>query len=242
MRTAAAVLILAAGLAGSAYAQAPAATQAGPSTPTPAVGPPSGPAPTFSSQPLSPLSPVPQAVPATPAGAAPQGVTPEAGPPPALPTTGDGAVIINVLEKICVPIVRGQSLDAVAKANGMKLNRRDQTWSMPLGGDKNYQVIILSQGSNKDVCQGEVHYATGQDKPIVAAINTWAFLHQPELVLQANYVNVDPDGIKRVRKSWEHLESNASTAVNFSTESKPDGSPLNSRYDTATLFYQERKF
>jgi hypothetical protein len=230
MRTAAAVLILAAGLAGAAFAQTPPAAAPSPGTPN------------SSSQPLSPLSPVPQAQPVTPAGAAP--VAPEAvtAPPPALPTTGDGAVVISVLEKICVPIVRGQPLDAVAKANGFKLNRRDGTWTLPLGGDKNYQVIVFTQGSNKDVCQGEVHYAIGQDKPIAAAINTWAFLHQPELVLQANYVNVDPDGIKRVRKSWEHLETNSSTAVNFSTQSKPDGSPLNARFDTATIFYQERKF
>jgi hypothetical protein len=240
MRTAVAVLIIAAGLAGAAQAQAPAVSQP-PSTPSPATAPPSGPAPTTSSAPQSPLSPVPQATPASPAGAAPQG-TAAAEPPPALPTSGDGAVVLTVLEKVCVPIVRGQKLDDVAKANGMKLNRRDGSWVLGLGGDRNYTVTIFSQGSNKDVCQGEVHYAIGQDKPIVAAINTWAFLHQPELILQANYVNVDPDGIKRVRKSWEHLESNSSTAVNFSTMSKPDGSPLNSRYDSASLFYQERKF
>ncbi|RAK59717.1 hypothetical protein DJ021_07820 [Phenylobacterium hankyongense] len=243
MRTAFASLILAAGLAGAAQAQAPATTTPAPSTPTPAAAPPSGPAPTTSSQPLPPLSPVPQAAPASPAGAAPQGApAAAAAPPPVLPTSGDGAVVLSVLEKVCVPIVRGQKLEDVAKANGMKLNRRDGSWTMGLGGDKNYTVSIFPQGSNKDVCQGEVHFAVGQDKPIVGAINTWAFLHQPELILQANYVNVDPDGIKRVRKSWEHLESNASIAVNFSTLSKPDGSSLNGRFDTGTLFYQERKF
>jgi hypothetical protein len=103
-------------------------------------------------------------------------------------------------------------------------------------------MVFQPQFSQTDVCQAEVRYAIGQDKPIVSAINIWSFLHQPELVLQANYIAVDADGVKRVRKSWEHLEANgASTAVNFSIWRKPDDSPLNARYETGMLFYQERK-
>jgi len=257
MRTASVRLILAAGaavgLATAAWAQAPAVPGATPtpSTPTPAAAPPSGPASTTSSAPLSQSSPVAPATPATPAGAAPQGVTPtapEATPnpadaPPTLPTAGDGAVIINVLEKVCVPMVRGGNLDQLApQLPGMRKNRRDGTWSMPLGGSRDYQLTILAQGVNKDVCQAEVHFAVGQDAPIVKAINIWSFLHKPELILQANYVAVEGDGVKRVRKSWEHLESNSSTAVNFTTWRKPDDSPLNRGYDTGILYYQERKF
>ena len=140
-----------------------------------------------------------------------------------------------------MPAVRGQGLDAAAKAAGLRQNRRDQTWTMPLPSGRDYMIIFQPQYSQKNVCQAEVRFAVGQDKPIVSAINVWAFLHKPELVLQANYVNVDADGIKRVRKSWEHVEPNgASTAVNFSIERKPDDSPLNGRYDTGMLFYQER--
>ncbi|HZZ69254.1 MAG TPA: hypothetical protein VFE18_13860, partial [Phenylobacterium sp.] len=102
-------------------------------------------------------------------------------------------------------------------------------------------VTISPPGANKDVCQGEVHYALNQDKPIIEAINIWSFLHQPELVLQANYVAVDPDGVKRVRKSWEHFDSANSTAINFSTWTKPDDSPLNPKYSTGEIYYQERK-
>lgn len=181
------------------------------------------------------------AAPAAPAPAAAAPAEP-APPPPARPTTGDGAVILSVLETICEPAVRGQSLDDIAKAKGMKRNRRDGSWTMPLGGDKNYTVTVLPQGSNKDVCMAEVHYAIGQEAPIVDALNIWSFLHQPQLILQANYVNVDPDGIKRVRKSWEHFTTNSSIGVNFSTMRKPDDTPLARGYDTGMLFYQERKF
>jgi hypothetical protein len=111
---------------------------------------------------------------------------------------------------------------------------------MPLASGRDYQVIFQSL-SQKDVCQAEVHYAVSQDKAIVGALNVWSYVHKPELVLQANYVNVDADGVKRTRKSWEHVEPNgASTAVNFTIWRKPDDTPLNGRYDTGMLFYQER--
>jgi len=233
MRTALVSLLAATGLAtvlvSGAQAQVPATTPA----PAPAAPP------TMTPTPVAP-TPAPDAA-ATPAAPAAPAAAPAA-PPPTLPTTGDGAMVLSVLERICVPAVRGQKLDDLAKAAGMKMNRRDQTWAMGLGGHKNYQIIVLPQGSNKDVCQAEVRYAAGGDQPIVQALNVWSFLHQPELVLQANYVAVDADGIKRVRKSWENFTPTNSTAVNFSTMRKPDDTPLNRNYDQGMLFYQERKF
>lgn len=214
MRTALASLILVAGLAGAAHAQTPA-----PAAPT-----------------ASPPAPAPAPVAPAPVAEAP------AEPAPTLPTSGDGAQILQAIEKVCIPAVRGQGLDAAAKAAGLKANRRDSTWTMPLASGRDYAIIFQPQYSQTNVCRAEVHYALDQDKPIIAAINVWAFLQDPKLVLQANYVNVDADGVKRIRKSWEHVEtSGASRAVNFSIQRQPDGSPLNGKFDTGMLFYQERK-
>jgi hypothetical protein len=212
-------LILAAGLATAAHAQTPAEPPAPTTAPTAtpdAAAPPAGPAP----------------------AAAP--VAPPA--PPPLPTTGDAAEVIAVLDNICVPAVRGQKLDDLAKANGFKMNRRDQTWTKPLGGQKNYSVVLFPQGSNKDVCFAELHYAMGSAEEIAKGLNVWAFTRQPPLDPTANYTQpVDPDGLKRVRRSWENLSSTQSIGLNFSTVRKPDDTQVNSRYDTGTLQYQERK-
>lgn len=229
MRTAIASLVLIAGLSTAAQAQtppAPAPAQA--ATPAPAATAPATPA---------------QAAPAPAAPPAADVAPPAANePPPTLPTSGDGAQIIQALEKVCIPAVRGQGIDAAAKAAGLKNNRRDGTWTMPLASGRDYAIIFQPQFSQTNVCQAEVHYAVGQDKPIVSALNIWAFLQDPKLVLQANYVNVGADGVRRVRKSWEHVAANgASQAVNFSIERKPDDTPLNPRFDTGMLFYQERK-
>lgn len=221
MRTALASLVLVAGLTTAAQAQTPAPTTPAPSTAAPATSAPTVAAPAT-------------ATPAAPAAAAE--------PPPTLPTSGDGAQILQAIEKVCIPAVRGQGIDAAAKAAGLKQNRRDGTWSTPLASGRDYAIIIQPQFSQSNVCQAEVHYAVGQDKPIISALNVWSFLQEPKLVLQANYVNVDADGVKRIRKSWEHVEaSGASRAVNFSIWRKPDDTPLNAKFDTGMLFYQERK-
>jgi hypothetical protein len=216
----------------------PAAPPAAPAAPAPPPATPGAPPAA-----TAPASPAPDASAPPAAPAAPAAPAPEA--PPTLPTTGDGASLISLLEKVCVPLVRGGNLDDIAKANaaalGLKKNRRDNTWTMPLGPNKDYNVTLSPSGVNKDVCRGEVHYALNEDKPIVSAINIWSFLHQPELILQANYVSVNADGIKRVQKSWEHLDATSSQAVNFTTWTKPDDSSLNAKYSTGEIFYQERK-
>jgi hypothetical protein len=220
MRTALASLIVAAGLATAAQAQDPAQ-------------------PAAATQPAAPAA-APSTAPATQPPAATPAPTAEAA--PTLPTTGDGAVLLSVIEKICVPLVRGGNVDDLTKAMGMKKNKRDNTWSLPLGGDKAYAITLYAPGSNRDVCRGDIHYAVNQTDPIVKALNVWSFLHQPEFILQANYVKVYDDGVKRVQRSWEHLEANASQAVNFTTLTKADDSSLNAKFSTAEFYYQERKF
>ena len=51
------------------------------------------------------------------------------------------------------------------------------------------------------------------------------FVHQPPLDPTANYTQPqDPDGLKRVRRSWEYLTANNSIGLNFSTVRKTDDS------------------
>jgi len=226
MRIALSSLILAAGIATAAQAQDPAAQPAAPAPApaTEAAAQPPAPAPTTEAPAPAPAEPAP--------------------PPPTLPTSGYGFDAIQVLEKVCAPAVRGQAMDAIAKANGFKLNRRDQTWTKPYGTEnKAHQIIVFPTGSNKTVCNVELRYPTGQDVEIAKALNVWAFVHQPPLDPTANYTQPqDPDGLKRVRRSWEYLTATQSIGLNYSTVRKPDDSQVNAKYDMGTLQYQERTF
>lgn len=229
MRLALSSLILAAGLATTVHAQDPAVQPAPPAAPVaaPAVEP----------------AAVPPAAEAAPA-ATPEVPAEPAPPPPTLPTTGDAAEVISVIENICIPAVRGQKAVDLAKAHGFKFKRREQTWNKRLGEDnKNYEIIVYPQGSNQTVCMVDLHYEMGKDEEIAKALNVWSFIHEPPLEPTANYTQPqDPDGLKRVRRSWEYLTATDSVGLNFSTVRNPDGSSLSSKYDAATLQYQERKF
>lgn len=244
MRLAISSLILAAGLATSAQAQEPGASPTWPTpqaSPAPAAPALAAPAPEVAPAPAAP-APAAPATEAAPAPAPAPAAEP-APPPPALPTSGDGATVLSVLEKVCVPLVRGGSLETLAKPLGMRLNRREGAWAMPLGTNRAHQVIVYPTGSNRDVCRVEIRHAVGQDAPITSALNIWSFVHQPPLDPTANYTQPqDPDGLKRVRRSWESLSANSSIGLNISTVTNPDGSPVNKAYGLATMQYQERKF
>jgi hypothetical protein len=228
MRLALSSLIVAAGLATAVQAQDPAAP--------PAADP---------AQPSTEAAPAVPAVPAVPApppaAEAPPAPPP---PPPPLPTSGYGYEAIQVIEKICRPAVRGQELEMLAKAHGFRLNRRDQTWSKPFGSEgRHYQVILYPSGSNKSVCMADLRFPMGQEEEIAKALNVWAFVQDPPLDPTANYTQPqDPDGLKRVRRSWEYLTATQSMGLNFSTVRKPDDTQVNRNYDLATLQYQERTF
>lgn len=221
MRLALLSLIAVAGVASTAQAQDPAAAPAAPAAaPAPAAEAP-------------PAAAAPAPAPAEPAP-----------PPPTLPTSGYGYDAIQIIEKICAPAVRGGDLNALAKAAGFKLNRRDETWSKAYGAaDKSHVAIIYPQYSNKTACIVDLRFPQGQDGDIAKALNVWSFTHEPPLDPTANYTQpVDPDGLKRVRRSWEYLTATQSIGLNFSTVRKPDDTLLNPKFDTATMQYQERKF
>jgi hypothetical protein len=251
MRAAIVSLITAAGLAASAQAQEPAAAPAAATPPATAPAPPPAAATAPATPPAATTAPAngtsapgggPAVSPQAPAGSTQSTPQPSAAGNPTLPTTGDGAAVINLLQNVCVKSVATGDLDSAAKAAGMKKDRRSGAWMMGLGTDRNYSLAVQPQGSNKNVCQVEIHYAIGQEKPIVNALNVWAFLHQPEMPLQRNDFVVGPDGVKRITLSWEYYTDKESTGLVLVQQKKADGTPLNARFDTATLLYSERKF
>jgi hypothetical protein len=213
-------LIAFAGLATAAAAQQPAPDAM---APTPAA-PPAATAPAPAAAPAAPAAPAAEAPP----------------PAPTLPTTGDGAAALAAITQICVPVVKGGDLAKLAPPLGYKFNRRDGTYTATFGA-KPYVITIFSQGSNKDVCRVGLTYAIDGEKPIIEALNVWSFLHDPELKLQRNDF-IPATDFKRITTSWEYFTDHESTGLVFMQLKKPDGTPVNAKWDQAELLYSERKF
>lgn len=249
MRTAFVTFAAVAGLATAAVAQQqPAGAGATPPSQAPAATPQASPptappanAPATPSAAAQTPAEAGQVAPNAPAGSQPgeRQTAVTAAENPTLPTSGDGAELIQVIDQICVPAVRGGDLDALAKSHGFK--KRKGAWVRGLSSGKDYTVTLQPQGSNKNVCQADVNYAIGQEKPIVNALNVWAFLHKPQMPLQRNDFVVQ-GAVKRITLSWEYYTDKVSTGLVFVQLKNADGSPMSAKYDSGTLLYSERTF
>lgn len=187
------------------------------------------------------VDPAPEAAAAPAAEPAPPPAAAE--PPPVLPTTGDGAALLSVLTRACLPMVReGKSVEDVAKDLGMRRDRRSGSYQLALGGDRNHVISVLPKGANNNVCNVQINYAIGGETPLVEALNIWAFLQEPRLRMQRNDFAVGADNVKRVTLSWEHFTDAESTGLVFVQLKNPDDTPLERRYDQATLLFSERTF
>lgn len=204
--------------------------------------------------PAPPAAPAPETAPMAPDAAAPAppaadatAPAPDAAAPPppepeksyVLPTTGAEGQIIDVINRVCKPLIAGGNLDQLAKGLGYKKNRRDGTWSAALQ-TKPYTLTIWPQGSNKDVCRLVVNYEINQEKPIIVGLNIFSFLHKPELLQQRNDF-VPATDYKRITNSWEYFDENESIGLVFLQLKKPDGSPVSNKWDVGEVLYSERK-
>lgn len=241
MRTAIASLI-ALGFATAAVAQ-DAAAPAQPSTTTPAPAADAPPATAPAPEAAAPTTPAPDA-------AAPTTPAPDAAAAPAapaepektytLPTTGAEGQIIDAINRICKPLVQTTTpLEDIAKPLGYKKNRRDGSWTATLV-EKPYTISIWPQGSNRDVCRMTINYPIDGEKPIIVGLNIFSFLHKPELLQQRNDF-VPATDFKRITNSWEYFDEEKSIGLVFLQLKKPDGSPVNKKYDTGEILYSERK-
>lgn len=189
---------------------------------------------------LAGLATAANAQPAPPADAA---AAPAAAPgeaPPVLPTSGPEAQIIDVINRVCKPLVKGGDFDQLASATGYKKNKREGTYVGTLV-EKPYTITIWPQGSNKDVCRLTVNYALDGEKPIIVGLNIFSYLHDPRLEPQRNDF-VPGAEFKRITNSWEYYTDKESTGLVFVQLKKLDGTPVNKNFDTGEILYSERKF
>ncbi|MES2722341.1 MAG: hypothetical protein V4656_04225 [Pseudomonadota bacterium] len=222
MRTAI-ISLLAAGIATSAAAQtAPPATPA--QMPAGVMAPATAPAADPAAAPAAAPAPAPE----------PEKVY-------AVPTTGEIGQIIDVINRICVPLVRGGDIAKLATRDmGFKFNRREATYTQTLQ-TKPYTLTVFSPGSNKDVCRIAINYTLGGEKPIIVGLNIFSLLHQPELLQQRNDF-VPATDYKRITNSWEYFTDRESIGLVFLQLKKPDGSSVNAKWDMGEVLYSERKF
>lgn len=154
-------------------------------------------------------------------------------PPPPAPTDPTTIQVLSMLEQVCKPMVQGGDLQSIVKPLGFKKNR-DGTWSLRL--EKPYQITVLPQGVNKNVCDVDITHPVGGDAPLTVGIHNYAIARGYTLYRNDEFTT----DLKRHTRSWELTGNGKTEALVLVTEHNPDGSSVVKNADRSTLMYSIR--
>ncbi|MEO6341091.1 MAG: hypothetical protein ABIO39_13700 [Caulobacteraceae bacterium] len=144
----------------------------------------------------------------------------------------ESAAALSTVERVCLPLLRGQTLKAVAAIAGLKQDHGE--WTLPIAGRKRV-VIDPPGGPNKTVCSAKLTYSLDGGPQIVDVLSRWAQAQAPALQMVKDHE--DSKGPLRLRKttSWFGMASGGSLGLVLSEEKDLQGRPAAGDYDEATL-------
>jgi hypothetical protein len=153
--------------------------------------------------------------------------------PPAGPSapSGQAASVISLVEKACIPLVKGQDPKAVAAANGLK--RSHDQLVLQLQGVQRILIDPPTQ-ANPTVCTLTINHDVDQAQPIVDALSAWASSQTPRLTPLGVAFENSP-GVKGW--SWSADEGQLHEGLVLSVQKTPDGKPVGRGYDVSTLLF-----
>lgn len=180
------------------------------------------------------------APPAAPEAPAPADVAPEPEAPPApppAPTDITSLTVMNVIERVCTPMVRGTPISQVAPALGFK--KKKDVWI--LAYMKGYQVSIQPSTTNPTVCTIDVNHPVEAVAPaatLATDLHYWA-VRQGGGWFLARFDKYVTD-MERTTRSWEKEGDAEGEALVLMTERKVDGQPVNPKFDHTQVLFRIR--
>jgi hypothetical protein len=177
------------------------------------------------------------AAPATPATAAPAAPEAAAAPaPPALPTSGIGARVLQVLDTVCLPMIRQPGTDqkTVAKSLNLRRARADNSWSMKLEGVNKLTVRMPNPG-NVSSCDLTIDYDVGQGSTVLDALTAWGANQSVPLQKDKDAAPYMIDNINYTTTNWTAYSASTRMGLAFTEQKRADGSPVGKNADQATV-------
>ncbi|MDP1630668.1 MAG: hypothetical protein Q8L66_04535 [Caulobacter sp.] len=189
-------------------------------------------APAAPMAPMAPMMPAPPAPPPVPEAPPP----PPPPPPPAPPTDIASLAVLNVIERVCDPLVRGGDLATLAKPLGFKKKRDQWIWKY----DKGYQIVLLPLGTNPEVCTMDVDHPVEAIAPaatLATDLHNWAQARGWYLARFDKYVT----DMERTTRSWEYEGDQEQDALVLMTARKVGGGSQLRNADRTQVLYAVRK-
>lgn len=196
-------------------------------------------------QPAAPAAPEAPAAPMTAPAAPDAPPAPEAAPPapeappapPPMPTDVTSLAVMNVIERVCTPMVRGTPIAQLAPALGFKKKR--DIWVLVY--QKGYQLSIQPSTTNPNVCTIDVNHPVEAIAPaatLATDLHYWAVRQGGGWYL-ARFDKYVTD-MERTTRSWEKEGDAEGEALVLMTERKVNGQPTNPKFDHTQVLFSIR--
>jgi|GEM_PF-6712567 len=158
---------------------------------------------------------------------------PAAAQTPAAPASDNGSpaasAAITALDRVCLPLIQGKPIKAVASAVGMKQTRGE--WVMVIEGRQRV-VVDPPGGANPTVCTVVITYAPGAETAMIAALDGWAAARTPPL--QKDKVREEATGSRKL-SSWLGSTPDGNHTIVLAEQKTPTGGPIAAPLEQATL-------
>lgn len=155
---------------------------------------------------------------------------------PADTRTPEAIGVQVALERVCLPLLKGQALERVAGSSGLKSD--DQGWYLVLPRAERLSLLPPG-GANPTVCSFTVTFPVDHPQPILTLLNVWAEDHG--LTARRKGQPSTGPAEQRWTWSWEGNGPSGSTAIVFDTEKTLQGRPVSGELDRATVLVSQTR-
>lgn len=157
--------------------------------------------------------------------------------PPPAPTDPAAIAVLSTFNNVCVPAVRGGSLDALAKSAGFKKSGESYVMKRP-----GFVLTLQASGTNTDICQVDITSAidpAGPAAPIVQALYNQVAVTQEWDQIRNDKTKAGDQLL--TTRSWQHVAGGVQEDLVFITYRKGDDTPAGKNADTSSLMYHQTK-
>jgi hypothetical protein len=144
----------------------------------------------------------------------------------------DATAALSTVKDICLPLLKGASVAAVAKTTGLKGGRDD--WFLPVSGKRRIEISPPG-GANPHVCEATIIHDPTAGDAIVSALGAWAAMQAPALQQLKQQEKVTGALYQLTTSSWEGRTADGNLAVVYSENKTLQGKPVAGGLDQATL-------
>jgi hypothetical protein len=152
------------------------------------------------------------------------------------PPTGISARVLQVMDTVCLPMIRqpGSDQKTFAKTAGLGKAREDNSWQMKLDGVNRLTVRMPNPG-NVSSCDITVQYDIGQGPAVIAALAAWGAGQPVPLQKDKDAAPYVIDNVNYATTNWTAYSASTRMGLAFTEQKRADGSPVGKNADQATV-------